>query len=190
MLDLGPPQTSHRCAHRGSALTRPFHRIDLTADAGCRMHPVGDQLAIDDRIDEFFKGRDRRVPRALHRERNWRRFRWPSPSGAPGKVLRPIQGPLEIAGQFRGGSPRRRTLRRMVVGDGRSMALHRLILITRSRNTAYSGCADFRAAMEFTPAARSPLRPLPRCSSDPRPPSERADARTGRRAGSCVRPCS
>ena len=65
-----PSNKSPLRTSRISRFARPFRRMEIMAHAGCRMHPVGDQLAIFDRFDEFFKGRDRRVPGQLHRRRN------------------------------------------------------------------------------------------------------------------------
>src|SRR5262249_22325753 len=72
--------------------TRPFRPIEITANAGCRMLPIGDQLTIDERLSEFFKGRDRRVPRGFHRDRNGSHDKADRP---PEEILlRRIQGPL------------------------------------------------------------------------------------------------
>ena len=106
--------------------TRPLRWMDLAADAGCRMHPAGYQLAIDERSDEPCPRRNRRVPRVLHRERNGcgllRRGRgdWP-----PGESLRRVQGPHKIAP---GETALGKELRRVIVGDGLAIALHRLDL--------------------------------------------------------------
>src|SRR5215472_4688872 len=82
------------------------------------------QLAVGERFDEFFKGRDRRVPGALHRDRNGSYDRGERPRG---ESIPRIQGPLEVAGQS-GAAARveEQELLWRVVGGGRSMALHRL----------------------------------------------------------------
>ena len=144
---------------RTKPIARPFRRIDL---GGRRLPdaPAGDQLAIDDRIDEFFKSRDRRVPRVLHRERNGcvllRRPRRTAPRGKP--PARPGTNGSRRAPREAARAKNCAVFSSVTAARWRCTAS---ILITRARYTAYSGCADLRAAMEFTHAARSPLRPFP-----------------------------
>src|SRR5262249_25965381 len=49
--------------------THPFRRINLPAGAGSRIYPASDQLATHERINENYKGHERRVPRVLHGHR-------------------------------------------------------------------------------------------------------------------------
>jgi len=92
------------------------------------MDPGGDEFAIDECSDELCKGRDRRVPRVLHRERNGcgllRRGRGERP---PGKRLRRVQRPQEIA-EYPGAAALGEEPRRMVISDRGTIALHRLDL--------------------------------------------------------------
>ena len=100
---------------------RPFRWINLAADARTRMYPASDQLATHERIDENYKGHERRVPRVLHGQRNGIDGRGDRP---PGESVGLIQGPLEVAVPPGTAAPieeRQCT----VVGDGLSMALHR-----------------------------------------------------------------
>ena len=133
-----PSNKSPLRTSRISAVARPFRRMEIMAHAGCRMHPVGDQLAIVDRFDEFFKGRDRRVPGQLHRGRNGI---YEQVERRPGGNPPPAHpGTTGSCRSVRGGSPRRRTPTAHV-SSSVTAARWRCtagILITRARYTAYS----------------------------------------------------
>src|SRR5262249_20432263 len=78
--------------------TRPFRWLEITANAGCRRHPAGDQFAIDDRVDESFKSHDR--PSVA----------WPARPRRPAPRKPPAYpGTTGIRRPSREGSPQRRT---------------------------------------------------------------------------------
>src|SRR6516165_5614893 len=144
--------------------TCPFRRLDLGTGAGSRMDPGGDEFAIDECSDELCKGRDRRVPRVLHRERNGygllRRGRGERP---PGKSLWRVQRPLEVA-EHPGAAARGEELRCMVVGDGLAIALYRFDLdhprqeLRVQRLRWWLGSHGIHARSSMTSATPSPLQ--------------------------------
>jgi hypothetical protein len=140
---------------------RPLRRVEITADAACRMHPVGDELAIDERVDKCPPGYDCRVPCALHGRRKGNgRHGCDRP---PREGFRVIQRPLEIA-PHPGAAPGRKKLRGMLVGDRRALALHGIDLddprekfpIQRPRWLRDGHCNQARSSI--TSATASPLQ--------------------------------
>src|SRR5262245_34401260 len=132
-----PPFDQVAVAHvEDQPSTRPLRWMHLAADAGCRM-PAADHFAIRERGDETFPRRNRRVPRVLHGERNeWflgrRRGTWPPKGNHPnnwpqGERLRSVQGPMKIA-PHPGDAAKFKEVGRLLFGDRRALALHRLDL--------------------------------------------------------------